>query len=64
MSVRFENVHNPEVFKTSGAESSWLDEDDHDDVLVLSYDEAIIISGDLEQFARNVWRAVFGTDPV
>lgn len=68
MSLHIETVQNPTVSKTT--EDTFAEEtggqyegEGDDEILVLSYDEAVTIEGDLEQFARNVWAAVFGQQP-
>lgn len=64
MSTRIETVHNPLVeCITVGQLDENLDyehspSEADDRVLVLSYDEVVVISGDLEKFARDVDRAV------
>ena len=65
MSVRIETVNNPRVdITTVGELAEDLNYEHTEDetqtrVLTLSYDEVVVVSGDLETFARHVWRAVF-----
>lgn len=68
MSLRIETVHSPRVTSTTPLELDEAHGYEHDEdeagtrVLALSYDELVVVSGDLERFARDVWRAVFGDD--
>ncbi|MBB5491396.1 hypothetical protein [Nocardiopsis metallicus] len=68
MSLHIDAVHNPKVSKTTeeefAEETGGQYEGEGDaEILVLEYDEAVTIEGDLEQFACNVWAAVFGQQP-
>lgn len=65
MSLHLETVKNPRVSATTVGQ---LAENTHYEysiyevenrVLLLDYDELVVVSGDLEEFARNVWGAVF-----
>lgn len=69
MSLRIETVHEPVVTATSVGELArevsyeHIEDETADRVLTLEYDEMVVISGDLEAFAHNVWQAVFGETP-
>lgn len=68
MSLHIDAVRNPTVSKTTEGEfaeetGGQYEGEGDDEILVLSYDEAVTIEGDLERFARNVWAAVFGQQP-
>lgn len=66
MTVRIEDVHNPTVELTTNAELAedlgheFNEESADEPILTLSYDEVVVISGDLKKFATDVWQAVFG----
>lgn len=68
MSLRIETVPNPRVSATTPLELDEAHGYEHDEdesqtrILALRYDELVVVSGDLERFARDVWRAVFGDD--
>lgn len=69
MTLHIETVYNPKVTRTTVgrlAEDAYYEHDESerdDDILLLEYDEAVVITGDLEAFARDVWKAVFGAQP-
>lgn len=69
MGIHIETVHNPRVEATTlGELAEDIDFPCHefetgDRALTLDYDELVVITGDLEAFARNVWRAVFDENP-
>jgi hypothetical protein len=65
VSLHIDAVRNPTVSKITEGEfaeetGGQYEGEGDDEILVLSYDEAVTIEGDLEQFACNVWAAVFG----
>lgn len=66
MSLRIETVPSPRVFATTPAELDAEHDYEHREdeaearILALEYDELVVVSGDLERFAKDVWRAVFG----
>lgn len=68
MTTRFETVNNPRVERLTVGELAedtsyeYTDDEVEDRVLALNYDEVVVITGDLETFARNVWSAVFDQD--